>query len=162
MSKKVQRIINVAMVLIAWSTVPLIGLQNLKRFLPVSILIGIVEVINAEIGKKGRWWIFYNKPNSYLFNEFPFNIGVFFVFSLWLMKWSYGKFTKFILLNAIGNAFFAYPFAKFARKIKYFSLVRLNHLQFFFYFFSKVILFYGFQYMFEKYKYTDLNKGNRF
>lgn len=72
--------------------------------------------------------------------------------SLWLMKWSYGKFIKFMLLNAIGNAFFAYPFAIFARKIKYFTLVRLNHLQFFFYFFLKAFLFYVLQYFFEKYK----------
>ncbi|MEH7387755.1 hypothetical protein V7147_20490 [Bacillus sp. JJ1521] len=149
---KIQRILNITMVIIAFSTVPFIGLQNLKRFLPVSILIGCIEVINAFIGKKRRWWVFYNKPNSYLFNEFPFNIGLFLVSSIWLMKWSYGKFTKFVFLNAIGNAFFAYPFAKFARKIKYFTLVRLNHLQFFFYFFSKVFLFYGLQYLFEKYK----------
>jgi hypothetical protein len=152
MSIKAQRILNIAMVLIAWSTIPLMGLQNLKRFLPVSILIGIVEGINALIGKRRRWWVFYNKPNSYFLNEFPFNIGVFLVVSLWLMKWSYGKFIQFILLNAIGNAFFAYPLAIFARKIKYFTLVRLNVLQFFFYFFSKAILFYGFQYLFEKYK----------
>ncbi|MCM3571071.1 hypothetical protein [Neobacillus mesonae] len=152
MSKKIQRILNIVMVSIALSTVPFMGLQNLKRFLPVSILIGMVEGINAKVGKKRRWWVFYNKPNSYFFNEFPFNIGVFLVTSLWIMKWSYGKFVKFILLNAIGNALFAYPFAKFARKIKYFTLVRLNHLQFFFYFFSKVFLFYGFQYLFERYK----------
>ncbi|WP_286228444.1 hypothetical protein [Neobacillus mesonae] len=152
MSIKVQRILNIAMVLISLSTVPLMGLQNIKRFLPVSILIGVIEVMNALIGNKRKWWVFYNKPNSYLFNEFPFNIGVFLVISLWLMKWSYGNFIKFILFNAIGNAFFAYPFAKFARKIKYFTLVRMNHLQFFFYFFSKVFFFYGFQYLFEKYK----------
>jgi len=131
------------------------GLQNIKRFLPISILIGIIEGIHALIGKKRRWWIFYNKPNSYFFNEFPFNIGVFLIISLWYMKWSYGKFMKFLLLNAIGNALFAYPFAKFARKIKYFTLVRINHLQFFFYFFSKVFLFYGLQYLFEKYKKTN-------
>ncbi|WP_010281270.1 hypothetical protein [Bacillus timonensis] len=149
---KVQKISNIVMVLLALSTVPFIGLQHVKRFLPVSILIGCIEGITALIGKKRRWWVFYNKPQSYLLNELPFNIGMFLVSSIWLMKWSYGKFTKFVLLNAIGNALFAYPFARFARKIKYFTLVRLTHLQFFFYFFSKVFLFYGLQYLFEKYK----------
>lgn len=152
MSVKMQKYLNIAMVLLAWSTLPLLGLQNIKRFLPVSILIGIIEAINAFIGKKRRWWVFYNKPNSYFFNEFPFNIGVFLVISIWLMKWSYGKFIKFIFLNALSNAFFAYSFATFARKIKYFTLVRLNHFQFFIYFFSKVFLFYGLQYFFEKRK----------
>ncbi|MEK5443635.1 hypothetical protein [Fredinandcohnia sp. FSL W7-1320] len=152
MSVKMQKIINIAMVLLSWSTLPFLGLQNIKRFLPVSILIGVIEAINAIIGKRRKWWVFYNKPNSYIFNEFPFNIGVFLVISIWLMKWSYGNFKRFILLNAIGNAFFAYPFSKFARKIKYYTLVRFSHFQFFIYFFSKAILFYWFQYLFEKEK----------
>jgi hypothetical protein len=152
MSLKIQRILNIFMVLIAMATAPFIGLQNIKRFLPASLLICCLEGIVALIGKKRRWWVFYNKPNSYLFNEFPFNIGVFLIISLWLMKWSYGKFIKFILFNAIGNAFFVYPFAKFASKIKYFTLVRINHLQFFFYFFSKAFLFYGAQHLFDNYK----------
>jgi hypothetical protein len=152
MSIKIQRIINISMVLIAMSTVPFMGLKHIKRFLPASLFICSLEGILALIGKKRRWWVFYNKPNSYLFNEFPFNIGAFLIISLWLMKWSYGRFIKFILFNAIFNAFFVYPFAKFARKIKYFTLVRINHIQFFFYFFSKVFLFYGIQHLFEKYK----------
>jgi hypothetical protein len=156
MSIKVQRILNIVMVLLAWSTLPFIGSQNIKRFLPVSILIGILEGINALIGKKRRWWVFYNKPKSYLFNEFPFNIGVFLVFSIWLMKWSYGKFTKFILLNLIGNAFFAYPFAIFARKIKYFTLVRLNHFQFFIYFFQRYFCFIAFKTYLKRTKYQAI------
>lgn len=52
MSVKIQRILNITMVLISLSTVPLMGLQNIKRFLPVSILIGLIEGVNAQIGKK--------------------------------------------------------------------------------------------------------------
>lgn len=129
---------------------PLLGLQNIKRFLPTSLLIGVVEGLNAIIGKRRKWWVFYNRPNSYLFGEFPFNIGPFLIGSMWILKWTYGNFKRFTLLNAIVNAFFAFPFSMFAKKMKYYSLVRISNFQFFIYFFSKAFLFYLIQFMFEK------------
>ncbi len=147
---KVQRLLNIAMVMLAWSTLPFLGLQNIKRFLPTSLLIGVIEVANAIIGKKQKWWVFYNKPNSYLFGEFPFNIGPFLIGSMWILKWTYGNLIQFTLLNAIVNAFFSFPFSVFAKKVRYYSLVRINGLQFFLYFFSKSYVFYWIQFMLEK------------
>lgn len=149
MTIKVQWIFNGTMVLLTLLTLPLLGMRNIKRFLPASILIGLVEMITLQIGKKRKWWVFYNKPNSYLFNEFPYNISVFFVVSMWVMKWTYGNFIRFLFLNGIINSFFAFPFSKFARKIRYYTLVRISHFQFFLYFFSKAILFYCLQLLFE-------------
>lgn len=100
--------------------------------------------------KKQKWWVFYNKPNSYLFGEFPLNIGPFLIGSIWILKWTYGNFIRFTLLNPIVNAFFAFPFSVFAKKARYYSLVRINGLQFFLYFFSKAFLFYWIQFILEK------------
>ena len=152
MSLKIQRILNVAMVLLTWSTLPLLGLKNIKRFFLASLLIGIIEVINAIVGKKRKWWVFYNKPNSYLFGEFPFNLGPFFIGSMWILKWTYGNFKRFAVLNAIVNGFFAFPFSSFSRKIRYYTLVRFNHTQFFLYFFLKSLLFYWLQFLVENNK----------
>ena len=69
-----------------------------------------------------------------------------------------GIFKRFILFNAILNAFFAYPLSFFAKKIRYYKLVRFNNHQFFLYFFSKEFLFYWLQYLFEKNK-SPNNKG---
>jgi hypothetical protein len=154
MSIKIQRVLNVGMVLLAWLMLPCLGKQNIKRFLPAALLITVIEGISANIGKRRRWWVTYNKPNSYLFSEFPFNIGPFLVGSMWILKWTYGRFIPFILLNAAVNAFFAFPFTIFARKVRYYTLVRFNHLQFFIYFFSKAFLFYWIQSLFEKNKVT--------
>jgi hypothetical protein len=149
MTIKIQRLVNVAMVLLSWLTLPLLGSRNIKRFLPASILILFIEMLHAGYGKKQRWWVFYNKPKSYLFGELPYQIGPFLVISMWLLKWTYGNFKRFILLNAITNAIFAYPISDFARKFRYYTLVRFNNFQFFLYFFSKAFLLYGFQYLFE-------------
>lgn len=59
MTLQVQKVLNVAMVILSWATVPFLGLQNIKRFFPASLLITVIEGINAIIGKKRKWWFFY-------------------------------------------------------------------------------------------------------
>lgn len=113
---------------------------------------------NSTNWEKRRWWVFYNKPNSYKFNEFPFNLGPFIFISLWTLKLAYGNFKKYLLINAIVNALFAFPFSSLAKNIKYYSLVRFNHAQFFMYFFVKAPLLYFLQYYFENRKQLKLNK----
>ena len=107
MSLKNQWLMNIVMVLLSWLSLSFLGWSHIKRFLPASVLAVILEALNTQVGKKRKWWVFYNKPNSYFSGEFLFNIGPFFVFSLWGLKWAYGNFKRFILLNAMIHAFFA-------------------------------------------------------
>lgn len=152
---KIQRLVNVTMVLLAWLTLPYLGLRNVKKFLPATLLIALIEGINVQIGKRRKWWVFYNKPNSYLFNEFPYNIGPFLVGSMWILKWTYGNFKKFIFLNAIVDGAFTFILAIVLKKLKIFTLVRINKFQLFVYFFYKAFLLYGFQKIIEsKRKFT--------
>jgi hypothetical protein len=152
---KIHKLLNVAMVVLSWLTLPLIGSSNIKKFLPASLLIVLLEGLTVQIGKRQRWWVFYNKPNSYFFNEFPFNIGPFLIGSMWILKWTYGNFKLFTLLNTIFDGAFAFIMPAFFKKIKAFTLVRLNKFQFFIYFFFKAFLLYGFQYMIERTRKTS-------
>lgn len=149
---KNQWLINILMVIISWLSLPILGWQNIKRFLPAAILVGLLEAWNVQIGKKQKWWVFHNNPNSYLSGEFPFNIGPFFVGSMWILKWTYGNFKKFISLNAVVDGFFAFILIRVMNKLKVAQLVRINHFQFFLYFFYKAFFLYGFQYLFRKKK----------
>jgi hypothetical protein len=137
------------MILLAWLTLPFLGLDKIKRFFPASLFIVFFEFINVIIGKKRKWWVFYNKPNSYLFNEFPFNIGPFLVGAMWILKWTFGNFKQFISLNAAVNAIFAFILIRLLEKLKVVKLVRLNNFQFFLFFFYKAPLLYGLQYIIE-------------
>ena len=92
MTLKIQRLFNIAMVLITWLTLPMFGLRNLKRFLPSTVLVILFEIVNALYGKKQKWWVFYNKPNSFLFGEAPYYLGPFLGISLWSLRWTYGSF----------------------------------------------------------------------
>ncbi|PMC40545.1 hypothetical protein CJ195_02190 [Bacillus sp. UMB0899] len=148
MSLKNQKVFNIIMVLLSWSSVSLLGIHHLKKFFPATILIVILEMLHARIGKKRKYWVFYNKPNSFLFNELPYSTGPFIFISLWTLKIAYGDFKKFILLNGLVHAFFAFPITYLAKKFRYYRLVRINNVQFFLYFFSKSFILYLFQYIF--------------
>lgn len=150
MSLKLQQLYNILIIVLSWLSLTLIGVRDIKRFFPATLIIGVIEISTARIGKKRKWWTFYNKPNSYWFNELPFNMGPFIFISLWTLKFAYGNFKKYLLINAIIHAFFAFPFSFFAKKIKYYSLVRFNYFQFFMYFFLKAPLLYFLQFYLEK------------
>lgn len=149
MSWKNQRRINVSMVSLSWLSMLFFGKSNIKRFLPASIFITLIESINVQIGKKRKWWVFYNRPNSFISGEFPFNIGPFLIGSMWILRWTYGNFTRFIMLNAMVDGAFVLIMSILLKRIKIFTLVRLNEIQFFLYFFLKAFLLYGFQFLFE-------------
>ncbi|QQZ08449.1 hypothetical protein [Heyndrickxia vini] len=149
MSLKSQWILNGAMIIFSWLTVPFLGKRNIKRFFLASILIVIFESISAYRGKKRKWWIFYNKPHSFLTGEFPFNIGPFLVGSMWILKFTFGKFKRFILVNAIIDGFFTFPLMIVFKKLKIVKLHRINHLQFFLYIFYKSFILYGIQYIID-------------
>lgn len=164
MSWKTQRRFNYVMVLLSWLSLPLLGKRAIKRFLPASILTTLIEGIHVQTGKRRKWWVFYNKPNSYISGEFPYNIGPFLIGSMWLLKWTYGSFKQFILLFAIVDCAFVLMMSTVFKRIKIFTLVRINKIQFFLYFFLKAFLLYGFQFLFDIGRKTidrnNINKKN--
>src|SRR3954452_9857591 len=142
MSLKNQRLLNIVMIFLPWFSLSFFGWRNIKRFLPASILVVILEALNVQVGKKQKWWVFYNKPKSYIWGELPFNIGPFLVSAMWILKWTYGNFKQFLLLNAVINAFFAFILIRVTEKLKVAKLIRFNELQFFLYFFYKAFFLY--------------------
>jgi hypothetical protein len=155
MSLKNQWLLNISMVVFSWLSLCFYGWRNIKRFLPATLLVLCLEAFNVQIGKKRKWWVFYNKPKSYISGELPFSIGPFFAFSMWVLKWSYGNFKQFLLLNAGFHVFFTFILISLMKKLKVIKLVNLNKFQFFLYFFYKAVFLYGFQYMIDNKKNGD-------
>lgn len=152
MTKRGQRLLNVAMILISWLTVPFVGWRSLKTVFPASLIMFLLAATDAYFGKQRKWWEFYNKPQSFLRDELPFHFGPFFVTSIWVLKYNYGNFKKFLTINGIIHWFFAYPCTVLFDKLGIFKLVRLKRFQFFLYFFYKATLLYVIQYFMEKRK----------
>ena len=140
---------NIAMIVLPWLSVLFLGKRNIKRFFPAALITIIFEMMNAKVGQKRKWWVFNDKPKSFIRNELPFSLGPFLPGSMWILKFTYGNLKKFLLLNAIVDSFFAFILTKFLEKAKIARLGSLNEFQFFLYLFYKVFLLYIAQYLVE-------------
>jgi hypothetical protein len=138
--------------MIPWLSLIFIGKRNIKRYSFAGFFIIVFEIINHLYGHKRNWWKFYDKQKSFLRDELPFSVGPYMPLSMWILKYSFGNFKKFVLLNALADAIFAFPIIDVLKKLKIVRLNQLNHLQFFIYLHYKAYLLYGVQYLYEKAK----------
>ncbi|AGK54799.1 hypothetical protein B1NLA3E_15265 [Bacillus sp. 1NLA3E] len=149
---------NTVLILLPWLSLLFLGKRTIKHFFLAGLVTVIFEVFNAKIGQKRKWWFFYDKRNSFISNELPFSIGPYLPLSIWMLKFSYGNFKKFLLLNTISDGFFAFPLLKFLKKVKIVKLYRLNEVQFFLYLFYKAFSLYSVQYFVEYKKRLKIKK----
>jgi hypothetical protein len=147
---KMAKPIMLGMLIISWFTLPLLGLQTIKRFLPASVLMSIIVAFEMKLAKKRRWWWFYTKIHSKLSGGFPLTWGPFLVGSMWILRFTYGKFIWYLLLNLLVDTFFSYKFVDVLKRLGICSLVRLKKYQLSLLFFIKSLLLYGFQMILEK------------
>lgn len=141
---------NLAIIIFPWLSTIFVGKRNFKRYLLASFIIAIFEVINHIYGHKRKWWKFYDKRKSFVRDELPFDIGPYIPISMWLLKFSFGNFKKYVLLNAFAHSLFTFFVMPLLKKIKIIRLNRLNYFQFFLYLHYKAYFLYGAQYLFEK------------
>jgi hypothetical protein len=140
----------VAMFLIAWLTVPLLGRNTIKKYLPSAIVMGIFTKILDIIGEKNNWWRFY-KGISPLDSMDFLNLGPYLVTSLWMLKMMYGKFPLYIISNTILHIVFIFFGLKYIKRFKILSLVKLSKFHYLGINFIRSILLYGFQYISDKF-----------
>ncbi|MDZ5472845.1 hypothetical protein SM124_14020 [Bacillus sp. 31A1R] len=152
MVSKRHSMFNLIIILIPWLSLLFIGKQNFKRYSLSGIFIILFEIVNHLYGHRKKWWKFYDKPKSFIKDELPFSVGPYMPLSMWLLKFSYGNFKKFVALNAIADGVFAFFVMDVLKKFKIIRLNKLNRVQFFFYINYKAYLLYGVQYLVEKYR----------
>ncbi|MBU7592860.1 hypothetical protein [Metabacillus halosaccharovorans] len=140
----------VLMMILSWFSIPLLGKREIKRFLPAGLFITMIVSIEDLIAKKRKWWWWYEKLHPKLSGIVPLLWGPFFIGSIWILKWTYGKFIRYIILNLIIDSMFTYLLVDLFKKIGIASLVRLKKYQLSLLFFLKSLLLYGFQFVKEK------------
>jgi hypothetical protein len=145
-------VFNLILIIIPWLSVIFLGKRNLKRYSLAGVIITIFEILNHLYAHQKKWWQFYDKPKSFVRDELPFDIGPYMPMSMWFLKFSYGNFKKFILINTIANGLFAFGLMPILKAFKIVRLNRLNYIQFFIYIHYKVYILYGVQYLIEKFR----------
>jgi hypothetical protein len=158
MATRRHKVFNLSLILIPWLSLLFIGRRSLRRYSFAGAFIVVFEIINHLYGHKKKWWKFYEKRKSFIRDELPFSVGPYMPLSMWILKYSYGNFKKFVLLNFLSDGFFAFLFINVLKKFKIAKLNRLNHFQFFIYLHFKAYILYGVQYLYERIKrYTIFN-----
>jgi hypothetical protein len=138
------------MAILPWLSIPLLGVKTIRRFLPSVIIMNLYLVAEGRLAEKKKWWWFpFNiKPNVLV--ELPLIIGPFFIGSFWILKYTFGKFNLYLLVNIIVDSLFTYFGMDLFKKVGYVSLVRLTKFQLSIIFLIKTFILYGSQLLYEK------------
>ncbi|WP_226668069.1 hypothetical protein [Metabacillus litoralis] len=144
---KYPKLILSLVMIIPWFSIVFFDKKSFKRYLPASLLISIVVKIEGYIAKKRKWWWFYESVHPKISRDIPLIVGPFFIGSLWILKFTYGKFTRFIIVNLIIDSLFTYYFMNIFQKLGLGSLVRLKRINLSLLFMIKSLLLYFFQYL---------------
>ncbi|EKN70382.1 hypothetical protein BABA_05721 [Neobacillus bataviensis LMG 21833] len=150
------RFLLILMMILPWFLIPLLGRRSIKRFLPATILICCVVKINNISAKKRNWWKFYTSIHPNISGDIPFILGPYLLFSLGILKLTYGKLTLFMITNAIVHILFAFPGMKLLKRLGIVSLVQMKPIQLTFLLTIRGFLLYGFQFAIENIKKNNI------
>lgn len=142
--------LNVGMLLLSWLSLPLLGKKTVKRFFLSSILMSLYIILEFRFAEKRKWWWFPASLRQNFLGGFPLILGPFLIGSMWILKFTYGKFNLYLLVNILIDSLFTYFGMNWFKKIGYASLVRLTKFQLSLVFLIKSFVLYGFQILFEK------------
>ncbi|MBM7659876.1 hypothetical protein JOC85_000643 [Bacillus mesophilus] len=146
------KIFLLLLMILPWFTLPLLGKSTAKKYFLASLFISLVVRGESIVAKKRKWWKFHATIHPKVIGEFPLIWGPFLIGSMWILKFTYGKFFAYIILNLIIDSIFVYPYVSFLKKSGIGTLKRLKSYQLSLLFFIKSLLLYGFQYLNEKVK----------
>ena len=81
--------------------------EDLKRFLPASLLAAFLSIIVSDIGVRNGWWYF--RETTYPFRLLSsYSYGLFPMLPLWILKFTYERFWLFVAVEAVANTIFSF------------------------------------------------------
>jgi hypothetical protein len=95
------------MLLLPWLTLFLMKKEDVKRFMPVGIFASITSMIIFEVGGTLNLWA--AKETVFpLSHTAPYHLGLVPVVTLWLFKFTFTKFWRYIYVDLIYNIGFVF------------------------------------------------------
>lgn len=134
-----------ALLIIPWFSLWLIDAKRLKRYAPI-VLFGVsLTLIVSEIAYFQRWW----EVREYLFpfgkiSPSYFLLGIFPVATMWILYFTYERFSLYFLTNVAADFLFAYPLYTLAEKFGYYELVRFAKWQHWLVLIAMALIIYAF------------------
>ena len=155
---KNSRLIYIALLILPWLTVPLLGRKSFRKYLPAAVFMSTFTKALDLFGEEKKWWRFY-KGIPPLDSMNFFNFGPYLVTSLWVLKITFGKLLLYIISNTILHICFIYfGGLRIVKHYKIFELKKLTKFQYLIIDLFRALILYSFQSLinrslFEKVKY---------
>lgn len=138
-------LIRIGLFLIPWLTVFFIPKSEFKKYTPVSTLATLLVVILSMFSVPFRWWTVKGGLLNKVINDMSFILGPFFIGTIWIFRFTFGKFWLYILVNTLMDLFLAYPINWLMQKLRVYKLVNFKSKHIFYTSISFALVIYGFQ-----------------
>jgi hypothetical protein len=119
-------IIRIGLFLLPWFTVFLIPKNEFKKYTPVAIFASLLVLTESVLATPFNWWKVKGGSLNKAINDFTFIFGPFFVGTIWIFRFTFGKFRLYLLTNIIMDWFLAYPVNWFSQKLNLYKLVNFK------------------------------------
>jgi len=144
---KNSKLFYIALLILPWLTVPFLGRDSFKKYLPAAIFMSTFTKALDFFGEKKKWWRI-DKGIPPLNSVNFFNFGPYLVSSLWILKLTFGKFPLYLISNLILHICFIYLGGlKFLKRYKIASIDGITKFQYLALDFLRALLLYAFQYI---------------
>lgn len=93
--------------ILPWLSLLFMPKEDIKRYLSAGFLSTILSIIVTETGIRYAWWAI--RETTFPFAVIPtYAYGLFPVFPMWLLKYTYGRFGLYLTVDTILNIVFAF------------------------------------------------------
>ncbi len=98
-----------ALFLVPWLTLVFMKREEIKRYMPVTILAALVATIIHDVGINYGFWEVLT-PSPPLYQMLPYYYGLLPLMAMWIFKFTNGRIWRYIVANLAFDVFFAYYF----------------------------------------------------
>lgn len=145
-----KKVLSLFVLIIPWLTIPLIGRKTFIRYLPAATIVNLIVGYFSVIAEKKKFWKIKNPLFPYSPIDFSYQLGLFFVTTIWVFKLTFGDFKKYLLLNVVIDYLLSYPIVKTLTKFGLFEFKKLRPRHFYSISVVLAILIYWYQILVEK------------
>jgi hypothetical protein len=134
---------------VPWLTLFAMDKKLVRRYLPAALFITLINTIIDQLASYYQWWIVKDQLFLWSKLDIPIIYGLFIVGSMWILRFTYGKFLWFLVVNAAVDAFQAFIAAPVFHNTGFISFGNMSQADIFLLMFGFSFILYGFQMWYE-------------
>lgn len=137
--------IRIGLIIFSWLSLIFLPKKSWDRYLPVSIFTSLLVLSFCILSMHFKWWVVKGGIIQRAFNDLSFIVGPFFAGTLWIFHFTFGKFKRYLLLNAVMDGLLAFPLNYLFQKVKMYQFINFRPLYLFIVHTFFAFIMYGYQ-----------------